>query len=229
MTTELNGERSAAPIGAAASADVRAGTRLGHDERRAQILAAARRLLKHRPYQAVSNTQIAIAAKVSRGLVNHYFGTRRELYLALVEDLLAAPVVRAPRYVAGASLRDRVAAGVSGWMELLSREPGVMQAATGLGGPGRDKELDAIVDAARSRAVDAVAEMVGLAALAETRPEVRALLRAYSGLVEAVGREWLDGGRLSAEQTRVLLEEALLALVDRVLPPVLDAAHDPQR
>lgn len=191
-----------------------------HDGPRARILAAARRLLRDRPFDAVSGTEIAVAAGVSRDLLVRYFGTRRDLYHALVEDVLSAPVVRLPPH---ATVRDRVSAGVTGWMRLAARDPRLLLEATGTGGPGHDVRLDAILEEARYRAVNAVADLVGLGALADARPEVRALLRGYSGLVEAVGREWLQGGCLDSEQIRVLLEEALLALVERVLPPVLEA------
>lgn len=202
-------------------------TRLGKDERRAQILAATRMLLRERPYESVSTAEIATAAGVSRGLVNHYYASRRDLYLAVVQDMLAAPVVRAPRYVVGATVRDRVATGVSGWMELLRRDPQVLLTATGLGGPGHDKELQEIVEAARRKAVSAVAEIVGLADLAAVNPGVRALLRGYSGLAEMIGRQWLLDESLPDDQVRVLLEESLLALIDQVLPLLTDAGHDP--
>ena len=54
------------------------------DERGRQILAGARRLFGERPYAEVSTTEIARAADIARGLINHYFGTKRDLYLEVV-------------------------------------------------------------------------------------------------------------------------------------------------
>src|ERR1700732_1109937 len=65
--------------------------RLEHDERRGQILACARRLFSERPYAAVSTTEIAREAGVARGLLNHYFGTKRDLYLEVVRSLVRMP------------------------------------------------------------------------------------------------------------------------------------------
>jgi len=55
--------------------------RLGADVRREQILTAAAKLFGERPYSAISTTELAEAAGVTRGLLHHYFGTKRDLYL----------------------------------------------------------------------------------------------------------------------------------------------------
>ena len=65
--------------------------RLDHDQRRAQILACAGRLFSERNYAAVSTTAIADEAGVARGLLHHYFGTKRELYLEVVHTLMRMP------------------------------------------------------------------------------------------------------------------------------------------
>ena len=56
--------------------------RLEPDVRRGQILACAVRLFGERPYAEVSTTDIARSAGVARGLINHYFGTKKDLFLA---------------------------------------------------------------------------------------------------------------------------------------------------
>src|SRR3954452_11218080 len=65
--------------------------RLEPDERREQILDCAVRLFGERPYSAVSTTEIAQQAGVARGLLNHYFGTKRDLYLEVVRQMVLMP------------------------------------------------------------------------------------------------------------------------------------------
>src|SRR3954465_14292963 len=82
-------------------------SRLEADERRGQILAAARRVYVSSALGAPppgagargsapggpappAGGAIAEEAGVTRGLVHHYCGTKRELYLAVVEDLAAS-------------------------------------------------------------------------------------------------------------------------------------------
>ncbi|HEX4902754.1 MAG TPA: helix-turn-helix domain-containing protein, partial [Acidimicrobiales bacterium] len=55
--------------------------RLDSEERRSQILQAATGLFLRRPYADVSITDIAEAAGVARGLLHHYFESKRALYL----------------------------------------------------------------------------------------------------------------------------------------------------
>lgn len=69
-------------------APTRKRVRLEHDERRQQILAAARRLFCDRPYSEVSMADLASAAGVTRGLLHHYFGAKRYLYLEVTRQLI---------------------------------------------------------------------------------------------------------------------------------------------
>ena len=62
-------------------------TRLSPTERRDQILDAANTLFAERGYEGASIEDIATAAGVTRGLVHHYFGGRKEVYLALLERI----------------------------------------------------------------------------------------------------------------------------------------------
>ncbi|WP_214316730.1 TetR/AcrR family transcriptional regulator [Nonomuraea sediminis] len=193
--------------------------RMDPDDRRQQILDRAQTLFRERPYESVSNTEIAAAAGVSRGLLNHYFGTKRELYLAAVADLLSVPPVPVPEYVEGASVRDRVCESVNGWLELLERNQETWLTALSTQG---DPELEAIVDAARERVVDHIIEVVGLGPVSRTHPEVRGMLRGFSGMAEATSAEWLRRGRLTRHQAHVFLEETLVKLLEEIIPHVLD-------
>ena len=56
-------------------------------ERREEILATARRLFAERGYEAVSASEVAREAGVTLGLLDHYFGSKRGLFIALVARL----------------------------------------------------------------------------------------------------------------------------------------------
>src|SRR5690242_17748597 len=68
--------------------------RLEPDARRAQILSVAVRLFGERGYAGVSTGDVARGAGVARGLVNHYFGTKKELYLEVIRLMLTVPEAR---------------------------------------------------------------------------------------------------------------------------------------
>ncbi|HEY8502777.1 MAG TPA: helix-turn-helix domain-containing protein, partial [Solirubrobacterales bacterium] len=57
-------------------------SRMSTDARREQLLAAGTDLLGRRPYDEVSIGEIAAAAGVSKGLLYHYFPTKKDFVLA---------------------------------------------------------------------------------------------------------------------------------------------------
>lgn len=56
--------------------------RLENDQRRAQLLGLGQRTFSERSYDEVSIDDLASAAGISKGLLYHYFPTKRHLYLA---------------------------------------------------------------------------------------------------------------------------------------------------
>ncbi|MEU8798437.1 TetR/AcrR family transcriptional regulator [Spirillospora sp. NPDC048819] len=201
-----------------AAVEVPRRVRKGPDERREQILKCARALFRERPYGSVSNTEIAAAAGVSRGLLNHYFGTKRDLYLAAVAQMLAVPPIPVPAFVEGAMVPDRIDQSIEAWLELLQRNRTTWITALDMSASGVDAELVEILEEGRESAVDHMAEVVGLAPATREHPEIRAAFRGYSGMAEATTREWLKYGRLDRDQVHLMLKEVLLHLLDRVVP-----------
>ena len=81
--------------------------RLGPDARRNEILAVAIRVFGEQPYAAVQMAEIAREAGVARGLLNHYFGTKRDLYVEVVRALMIVPEIDRVHLPNG-TLRHRV-------------------------------------------------------------------------------------------------------------------------
>ncbi|HWC87766.1 MAG TPA: helix-turn-helix domain-containing protein [Solirubrobacteraceae bacterium] len=193
--------------------------RLEHDERRLQILIVARRLFSERSYAAVSTSDIAREAGVARGLLHHYFGTKRELYLEVVRALVRVPSNPVPLR-SGGGLEVVIDESVDRWLEMLERNRGTWLAAIGAQGLGRDVEIEIILDEAREATVDRLIEAIAPSDLAEASDELRAVLRGWSSLAESASLEWLHRDRLTREQVHTLLVESFLALVRDVLPAV---------
>src|SRR5215207_9581860 len=91
-------------------------SRLAPEQRRDQILDAANALFAERAYDEVSIEDIASAAGVTRGLVHHYFGGRKEVYIALLERL-GAQREHELRPPVGRSARERLGDTVSRWLD----------------------------------------------------------------------------------------------------------------
>jgi AcrR family transcriptional regulator len=197
--------------------------RLDHDERRAQILASARRLFSERTYDAVSTAEIARDAGVTRGLVHHYFGTKRELYLEVVRSLVRMPAGPVPLQSPERGIEVVLEESLDRWLLMLERNRGTWLAAIGTRGLGRDNEVEEILEHAREQAADRLIEALQHNEPAQAPPELRALIRAYSGFAEAASVEWLERGRLSREQLKAMLMQGFLTLVHDVLPAVQTA------
>ncbi len=194
--------------------------RLDHDQRRAQILACARTLFSERNYDAVSTTDIAREAGVARGLLHHYFGTKRDLYLEVVRLLVRMPSNPVPLQSPGRGLEVVITESVERWMTMLERSRGTWLAAIGGRGLGRDLEVEGILDEAREQAADRLIEALQTYEAAQAPDELRATVRAYSGFAEAASVEWLLRERLTRDQVRTLLIQGFLSIVHDVLPAV---------
>jgi AcrR family transcriptional regulator len=195
-----------------ASASAPRWQRLDHDERRRQILACARRLFSERNYASVSTSEIAKNAGVARGLLHHYFGTKRELYLEVVRGVVTMPSNPVPLQSPGRGIEAIIDESVERWLTMVERNRRTWLVAIGGRGLGQDAEVEAILDQAREQAADRLTE--ALQAYAPAAPcELRALIRAYASFAEAASLEWLQRGRLNREQTHAALVQGFFSIV----------------
>lgn len=189
--------------------------RLEPDERRQQILTHAVRLFGERPYAQVSTTDIATEAGVARGLINHYFGTKRDLYLEVVRSMVNVPPMALDRLPPG-SPAERVEASITWFLDVVSRLGRSWLAAVEA---GNDVEVARI----RAEADDATADLMlrafGFGDVRAQRDELRVMLRAWVALAKATAREWLAGA-LSREQVHRMLTDSLHTLVYATFPAV---------
>jgi AcrR family transcriptional regulator len=202
---------------------------MGPEERYAQILAHASRLFSRRSYAAVSLEDIASAAGVTRGLLHHYFGTKRELYLTVVRHITRLP----PWVDDGTGLSDTqalVARYVDLFLDSAERNKLAWLAVTGGTGIGRDRALEKILHEIEEAYVDRVVEIFGGDPAATSQAE-RAVLRCYGSFAQAVSREWLSHRRFSRDQAHTLLVHTLMTLSSDLLEGRLDleSAPPPQR
>ncbi len=180
--------------------------RLLVDDRRAQLLALGLRLFAERSYDEVSIDELARAAGVSKGLLYHYFPTKRDLYTAALRhasqqllDETLPPVDLLPE--------ERARRGIETYLTFVDRH-GPAYVALMRGGLGADREIANILEEARStfarRILDALPEGI------ET-PLLRAAVRGWIGFVEATALDWLahkqvDRGRLLLLLTGLLID-----------------------
>ena len=119
-------------------------SRLNPGQRREQILDAANELFAERAYDEVSIEDIAGAAGVTRGLVHHYFGGRKEVYIALVERIGSQREEHLRRPV-GRSARARVGDTVTRWLDWTEANRTIYLATMGRGQEIADPDVRHVV------------------------------------------------------------------------------------
>ncbi|MEV0977139.1 TetR/AcrR family transcriptional regulator [Streptomyces sp. NPDC049915] len=199
----------------AANQGERTRRRLSTAERREQLLTVGARLFSESPYDDVWIEQVAEIAGVSRGLLYHYFPTKRDFFAAVVERE-SERMLRLTAAVPGVPVREQLTAGLDAYLEHVRAHAHGYRAFHRADAAG-----DRTVRRVYRRAL-AVQERQILAALAadpefgplfEQRPDVRLAVRGWLAFTTAVCLEWLRGSDLSREQVRDLCARALLGVL----------------
>jgi AcrR family transcriptional regulator len=212
----------------------RARSRLPVDQRRTQLLDLGRRLFNARPYDAISIDEIAAAARISKGLLYHYFPSKRHFYVEVVrlgaEHVQRVTAVR-PELAPAAQLRQSIDSFLT-YVEKNAQAYGHLLRS----GVGTDPEASAIVEHTRSAMVDQVLRSVGVP---DGRPAVRLVVRGWVGFSEAVTLEWAerrDVPRRDVLRMLVAAFESMLALAAAAdartapqLEQALAALREPRR
>jgi AcrR family transcriptional regulator len=185
------------------------------DERRSQILAAARTLFAQQPVDAVSAADVAQAAGVTRALVHHYFGGIAEVYLAVYEDL-ARSMGEVRNRGAETPIEERIAHNAAAFLDVLA-EHREMWLATSAGSVP-NAEVRRLARAVREASVEQM--LANNTDVLRDTPATRVCLRGFVGFTNVVCREWL-AGRATREQTELLLTHGFLDLVRRTIPRLI--------
>ena len=185
--------------------------RLGVDERRSALLELGLELFAKASYEALSIDAIARAAGISKGLLYHYFPSKRDYYAATVR--LAAD--RLLNATLEATLRDDLPPqellrrGLSAYMDFVERH-GQTYAALLRTGIGTDPEILTVIEGTRDAFVGRLAERLGLVPNTMA-PMIRLALRGWVGFVEVCSLSWLDESTVSRDAIAELMAETLVA------------------
>jgi len=194
--------------------------RLDNDQRRAQLLELAKRAFSDRAYDDVSIDDLARIANISKGLLYHYFPTKRDLYVAglrEIADELVEAVTRVPEDLAPI---DRVRTSVDAYLDHITRHSRAFVALM-RGGIGSDPEVAAVVESVRTRLFDKVLSGSPFASLLSGDARFQTAVRGWIGFVEAASIDWCAHPRLSRLELRELMTAALLEIMRVVAPAAI--------
>lgn len=183
-------------------------TRLEPEARRAQLVGLGLQMLSTRPLDKVAIDDIAAEAGISRGLLFHYFPTKRDFHLAVARAAAKELLDRTdpdPELSALARLR----AGVEAFVDHVTENRDAYVAFI-RGSSGGDPDLLQVYEATRTAFTDRVLDGLGIEPVTA---RLRAGVRGWVAFTEEVTVDWLSSGDLERDEVVSLVDEALVALV----------------
>ena len=197
--------------------------RLENDERRAQLLALARKSFSDRSYDDVSIDDLARLAKISKGLLYHYFPTKRDLYVAGLREIADELVERIANVPKDLAPIDRVRAGLDGYLDHISKHSRAFVSLM-RGGIGSDPEVAGVVDGVRKRMIDIFLEQTPAAPILAKDIRFQVTVRGWIGFVEGATIDWCENQRMSRPELVDLLTQILFSIMTVVGPQIVAAA-----
>ncbi|MFG2122870.1 TetR/AcrR family transcriptional regulator [Streptomyces sp. NPDC048710] len=199
----------------AANQGERARRRLSTEERREQLLSVGARLFSESPYDDVWIEQVAEIAGVSRGLLYHYFPTKRDFFAAVVERE-SERMLRMTAAVPGVPVREQLGAGLDaylGYVEAHAHGFRAFHRADAAGDQAVRRVYQRALAAQEQQILAALAVDPEFGPVLDGAPHVRLAVRGWLAFTTAVCLEWLRDGGLTRDQVRDLCARALLGVL----------------
>lgn len=175
------------------------------DVRREQLLDAGVELFAERPYEDVSIDEIAAACGVSRSLLYHYFGGKRDFYVASIR--YASERLREVEPDPSLPALEQLRVGLRRYFESVAQRPGAHAALRHVA--AGDPEIAAIIDERRQAFVQRV--LAGLPGAAGESALAVITARAWIGSVEVATLDWIERRDVEPDDLAEILAEALVA------------------
>ncbi|WP_326599879.1 TetR/AcrR family transcriptional regulator [Streptomyces sp. NBC_01803] len=182
------------------------------DERRRQLIGIGLRLLATRPIHELSIDEVAAEAGISRGLLFHYFPTKRDYYVA-VARAAGRRLLKHATAPESDDPTERLRGMVDGFVSFVRRRHDNYVALARAGAGGDDQVLEAF-GGVRAELTDRV-----LAAMGEPAapPRVRFAVRGWLAMVEEMAIE-TPVDVLGTEELTDLLVRSLGRILSSLAP-----------
>ncbi|MFE3254940.1 TetR/AcrR family transcriptional regulator [Nocardia sp. NPDC059091] len=184
--------------------------RLSPAERREQLITLGARMLGERALDDISIGEIAEQAGISRGLLFHYFPTKQDFHLAIIQHANAELLERTspdPTLALFDMLRDSVERYIDYVTENRTSYLALLR-----GPASASPELVALVDATRMALVDRIIAEAPIPADDPDRPRLGLAVRGWIAFVEETTLTWLREEPITREALVDMLVASLPAL-----------------
>jgi AcrR family transcriptional regulator len=166
-------------------------------------------MLSSQTPESVPVDEIAEAAGISRGLLFHYFPTKRDFYVA-VARAAAEQLLQVTEPDPELHRMERLHASLAAYVDFVAANEALYIALV-RGAAGSDKELQAISESTRARVAERVIEALGLDDLS---PAVRTAVWGWVGFIEEATLDWLRHRDLDRDRLLAIQEQMLVHAVE---------------
>lgn len=175
---------------------------LSRDTRIQTILEASQRVFSSRPYDEISIDDIAAEASMSKGLLYHYFASKRDLYLETLRSVFEIMRQIPENY-------HDLRSCLNAFLSCFEQSPALARMVF-RGGIGSDTEAEALLTAYRQQQFTIFFQHVGNG---DEDPLVQLGLRGWISFFQEVCLQWVEHRDIPREQVLLLLEHSLLAIL----------------
>ena len=195
--------------------------RLTVEERREQLLELGLRLFGSRPYDEISIEEIAQLAGMSKGLLYHYFPSKRDFYVACLRAA-SAQLRRQIRPDPTLPPAEQVRTSLAAYLDHVRSNLAKIQAFV-RGGIGSDPEVMEVTEGTR-RAIWQFM-LAGMGA-SEDEHLLRFSVRSWVRFVEVIALEWAESDAVAREAVIDVCLSVLRAAVRESRKPVFSEASE---
>ena len=183
--------------------------RLDREERRAQLVQLGLEMLSTRSLDQLAIEDIAKAAGISRGLLFHYFPSKRDFHVAVVRAA-ADDMLTQTEADPNLPVLDQLRHALEAFVDYVSTNPDAYVALV-RGAAGADPGLRAVFEETRATIANRLLTNLG----DDPAPHLRLAVRGWVAFAEEVTLEWLAGATPEVDRAALvnLLDDALVALV----------------
>ncbi|MGI8661904.1 MAG: TetR/AcrR family transcriptional regulator [Acidimicrobiales bacterium] len=196
--------------------------RLGPDERRSQLVELGVALIKVRPFDQVLVDEVIKAAGISKGLLFHYFASKRDYQVAVV-SAAAGELVGALQPDESLDVLTQLRQGIDAYISFIERNPASYIAI--VRGAGSDDALLAVFETTR----DAIVALIAGKLATDPSPLLKLAIRGWIASVEEATFLWLRDEPCSRDALIELLYRSALQLLPLVDASLLSLLTGPAR
>ena len=186
-------------------------TRLDVDERRRLLLETGAKVFTERPYDEVSMAALAREAGISKGLLYHYFPSKRDFFVATLEAA-ASELQALTETDPSEPPVEQLAKSLDAYLAWIDANAAsyrkLIESAAG------SDDARSIVTRVRGETVERI-----LDALGTHEPRLRTALHGWLWSIDGATLDWLDHRDIPREELKELLVASFASAVERALSP----------